>query len=145
MQGLGFTDEIPEATAATITGEARALLAGHEPFDIEVGEVVVSDEAIALPAKPAAPVRGLRDSVRRAIGSVLGEDQVPENAERYRPHVSLAYIAADGPALPYVEAVKAVEDAPAHVRVARVDLIEMHRDRRMYEWEVIASLPLGRK
>jgi hypothetical protein len=36
-----------------------------------------------------------------------------------------------------------VRPDPVAVRISRVDLIEMHRDHRMYEWTVVASLPLN--
>jgi 2'-5' RNA ligase len=142
MQGIGFTDEVTDTTATRIAEEARAILADVPAFEVEFGEVIVADEAIVMPATPAAPVRDLRTATRQAIGRILGDDQVPESADRFRPHVSVAYLTANGPATPYVNALKASKPEPAHVRISHVDLIEMHRDRRMYEWAVVARLPL---
>ncbi|WP_442933394.1 2'-5' RNA ligase family protein [Micromonospora psammae] len=109
---------------------------------VEFSQVVVADEAIVMPAIPAEPVQGLRAATRTAIGRIVGEDQVPEDPSRYRPHVSVAYLTADGPAEPYVQAVRSVAPEPAAVTIRHVDLIEMHRDRRMYEWQVVARMPL---
>ncbi|NJC72391.1 2'-5' RNA ligase family protein [Planosporangium thailandense] len=143
MQGIGFTDQVSDATVTAIVDEARDILADVPEFEVEFGEVIVTDEAIVMPAEPAAPVRHLRAAVRGAIGRVFGEDQVPENADRFRPHVSVAYLTADGPAAPYVEALQAAKLEPARVRISHIDLIEMHRDRYMYEWTVLARLPLS--
>jgi 2'-5' RNA ligase len=142
MQGIGFTDEITDTIVTAIANETRAVLADVPAFEVELGEVIVADEAIVMPTTPAAPICELRTAIRSAIGRVLGDDQVPENADRFRPHVSVAYLTADGPAAPYVEAVTEAKPEPARVLINHVDLIEMHRDRRMYEWTIIARLPL---
>jgi hypothetical protein len=63
---------------------------------VEFSEIIVSDEAIVLPAEPASRFHELRKAVRNAIGCVIGHGQVPEDAERYRPHVSVAYITRQG-------------------------------------------------
>jgi 2'-5' RNA ligase len=144
MQGVGFTDELPATAVDQLTQEAREEIAGLPAFEVEFGEIVVADEAIVMPAEPAEPLRQLRRVTRHAIGAVLGNDQVPEDAYRFRPHVSVAYITADGPAEPYLNAVRAVQPDPARVRIDHVDLIEMQRDDRMYEWTTVAALPLSR-
>ena len=142
MQGIGFTDEVADETLAAIIEKARRQLAGRRPVDVQFGEVIVADEAIVMPATPAEAVQQLRTTTRTALGHVLGDHTVPEDPRRYRPHVSVAYLATDGPAGPYVQAVKATEPRPAAVRITHVDVIEMHRDRQMYEWSLIARLPL---
>jgi 2'-5' RNA ligase len=142
MQGIGFTDEVPLTTAVRIAEQGRAILADMPEFEVEFGDIVVSDEAIVLPAEPAEPLQQLRTATRTAIGRVFGDDQVPEDPDRYRPHVSVGYIAADGPANPYLIAVQAVRRDPVRVRISHVDLIEMHRDHRMYEWALVSPLPL---
>jgi 2'-5' RNA ligase len=77
-----------------------------------------------------------------SIADALGADAVSEDPNRFRPHLSVAYIAAAGSSAPYVDALRAVHAEPAQARVSTVELIEMHRDNRMYEWAVLASLPL---
>lgn len=94
-----------------------------------------------VPVPESGPLAQRR--TRTAIGRVVGEDQVPEDPSRYRPHVSVAYLTAAGPAEPYIEAVRSIAPEPAVVTISHVDLIEMHRDRRMYEWQVVARMPLG--
>ncbi|WP_329014977.1 2'-5' RNA ligase family protein [Micromonospora rifamycinica] len=142
MQGIGFTDEVADETLAAIVDEARGQFAHLSPIDVQFSEVVVADEAIVMPATPAAAVNRLRTTTRAALGQVLGDANVPEDPHRFRPHVSVAYLTTDGPAKPYLRAVAATEPAPATIRVAHVEVIEMHRDREMYEWSLVARLPL---
>ncbi|MGV9980403.1 2'-5' RNA ligase family protein [Micromonospora wenchangensis] len=142
MQGVGFTDELEPDVVGRIAAEARSLLARVPAFNVEFGPVVVADEAIVMPAEPTEPIRELRHLTRRAIGGVLGEDQVTENADRFRPHVSVAYITADGSAVPYIDAVSHAEAKTAALTLNHVDLIEMHRDQQMYEWRTVEAIPL---
>jgi 2'-5' RNA ligase len=142
MQGIGFADEVAGTTLSAIATEAADLLAQVPEVAAQFREIVVANEAVVMPATPAEAVRRLRATTRAAIGRVLGEDQVPEDTRRFRPHVSIAYLTTDGPADPYIRAVNAIEPEPAVVRISHVDLIEMHRDRRMYEWSVVRRFPL---
>ncbi|MEV0329835.1 2'-5' RNA ligase family protein [Micromonospora echinospora] len=143
MQGIGFVDELAPETVRRISESARSLMADVRPFVVEFDQVVVADEAIVLPAEPAEPVHELRRLTRQAIGRVLGQDQVTEAEDRFRPHVSVAYLTADGSAAPYLGALRAVRRQPARVTITHVDLIEMHRDQQMYEWRTVEAIPLG--
>ncbi|KAB1129463.1 2'-5' RNA ligase family protein [Micromonospora sp. AMSO12t] len=142
MQGVGFADELAPDVVGRIAAEARSMLTSVPAFDVEFGPIVVADEAIVMPAEPAEPIRELRRLTRQAISRVLGEDQVAEDADRFRPHVSVAYITADGSAVPYVDAVSRAEVGTARLTINHVDLIEMHRDQQMYEWRTVQALPL---
>ncbi|WP_328342791.1 2'-5' RNA ligase family protein [Micromonospora sp. NBC_00421] len=142
MQGIGFTDEVADERLAAIIDEARGQLARLSPIDVQFSEVVVADEAIVMPATPAEAVHRLRTTTRAAIGHVLGDTNVPEDPLRFRPHVSVAYLTSEGSAEPYVQAVAATQPRPAAVRITHVDVIDMHRDRQMYEWSLITGLPL---
>jgi hypothetical protein len=72
-----------------------------------------------------------------------GDGEQPEDSDRFRPHVSVGYITADGSSALYITAVQAVRPEPVRVQISHVDLIEMHRDRHMYEWTVVSPLPLN--
>lgn len=143
MQGIGFTDETTDETLAVIIQEAGMLLAQQLAVKVQFGDIVVADEAIVMPAIPAGAVQRLRDTTRTAIARAIEENQVPEDPNRYRPHVSVAYLTTDGPAEPYVRAAEEIRPEPVTVRIDHVNIIEMHRDRQMYEWSVVARLPLG--
>ena len=128
---------------SAVAAEARRTLADIPAPEITFRDVVVADEAIALPAEPGGPVRDVRTATREAIGAVLGHATVSEDPKRHRPHVSVAYIRADGPALPYIHATAAVHTDAVRLRLRHVDLIKLNRDHRMYEWNTITRLPLG--
>ncbi|CAM5501889.1 MULTISPECIES: 2'-5' RNA ligase family protein [Streptomyces] len=140
-QGIGFIDEVSEDDVQAIVAAAHTRLAAVPAFDIELGPAVVDPEAVLLPANPAEPVQRLRAAIRTAIGDVLHE--VPEAADGFRPHVSVAYSAVNGTAEHVTEALAPLAASTARVHIAAADLIVIHRDNRMYEWETYASVPLG--
>jgi 2'-5' RNA ligase superfamily len=89
-------------------------------------------------------VQEVRAVVRAAIADVAGPDGVPEAADGYQPHISLAYVNRDRSATDLLRAIQRVDGDPVDVAVLAVSLIEMHRDRRMYEWRTVADLRIGR-
>ncbi|WP_445520834.1 2'-5' RNA ligase family protein [Streptomyces sp. NEAU-174] len=141
MQGIGFVNEVAERDVKAVVEAARARLLAVPAFDLQLGPEVIDPEAVLLPAHPSEPVQDVRDAIRAAIGDVLGE--VPESADGFRPHVSVAYSAADGPAAPVSKALAALDARPAHARITTAELIVIHRDNLMYEWEPYATAPLG--
>jgi hypothetical protein len=83
----------------------------------------------------------MRDAIRLAIADVRGPQRVPDGPA-WSPHVSIAYGSADGPADAF-EAALDGEDTVAAVTVNAVTLIRLGRDQHGYEWETLASVPLG--
>jgi hypothetical protein len=69
-----------------------------------------------------------------------GRREVPEAAE-WAPHVSVAYANSDGPDNAINAALSDGRGETATVRA--VDLIQLGRDRHVYEWEIIETLSLG--
>jgi 2'-5' RNA ligase len=143
MQGVGFTDEVDRSDIERIVAAARARCAQLEPFPVTLGPVWVDPEALALPARPAEALIRLRSTVREAIADVWGGDRVPEAAEGWIPHVSLAYANTDGPAEPIFQALAALPRQTVEFEVSAVALIELNRDHKMYEWTDVATVPLG--
>ncbi|GAA2786882.1 2'-5' RNA ligase family protein [Kitasatospora aburaviensis] len=141
MQGLGSTDEVSEADARAIADAAAHHLAKISAFDLALGPAIVTPEALLLTVEPADPVHAVRSAVRAAIADVWPE--VPENADGFRPHVSVAYSNAAGPGRPAAEALASVASYPATARITSADLIVLGRDRQMYEWETFEHVPLG--
>jgi hypothetical protein len=74
----------------------------------------------------------------------LGRSRVPERAEGFRAHVSLAYSSAAGPAAPIAAALDQVQSEPVTVTVREAALIILNRDQRMYQWQTCTTAPLGR-
>ncbi|TVL88494.1 hypothetical protein [Streptomyces sp. SAJ15] len=62
---------------------------------------------------------------------------LPPAPERRRRHPG-----PKAPAEPVYQALSAVNIAPATARITAADLIVIHRDQRMYEWESYAHAPM---
>jgi hypothetical protein len=130
-QDVGFTDEITDADLAAITGAVRARLAAIEPIPVTIGPARVADEGILFWVAPDHGLSPMRDAIRAAIADVRGAQRVLDGPA-WAPHVSIAYGRADGAA-----------DAFAALTVDAVTLIRLGRDRHVYEWETLATAPLG--
>ncbi|MCZ1001154.1 2'-5' RNA ligase family protein [Streptomyces mirabilis] len=141
MQGIGFVGEAKEQDVYAIVDAARTRLAAIPAFDLQIGPEVLDPEAVLLHVHPDGPVRAVRNAIRGAIGNILGE--VPEEAEGFTPHVSVAYSAGDGPTEPIAQILASLNLAPAQARISSAELIVIHRDNQMYEWETFAKVPLG--
>lgn len=140
MQGLGFEGEVAWDEAGLIAGAARAMLERVAPFDVVIDRPAFTPEAVRWEAAPSEPVTFVRDVLRSAIATVW--KKVPERREGFGPHISIAYSNAALPAAPILAALAAEPSAPATARIASVELIRLGRDRQMYEWETVDSIPL---
>lgn len=140
MQGVGFVDEVPRGVAAAVADAARVRLSGVAPFTLVFDRVVVDAEGVGFRFGESGP--GLvRAALRAAIGDVM--PVVPEAADGFAAHVTVAYSNADGSLRPVLDAVALVDVPPVEVRVSRADLIVLGRDTHAYTWEVFASVSLG--
>jgi 2'-5' RNA ligase len=147
MQGIGFVDDLDGDQVAELDRKIRERLAQVPPPVVTFHRPVVRTEAVYLPALPAEPVAAVRNAVRAVIGDVLGPDNaelVPEHVQRFRPHVSIAYSNTAHPGEPVAAALGRVEAAPVTVALQHVELMEFHRDNRMYEWTRSDQVPIGR-
>lgn len=103
-------------------------------------------DAITLPAEPADPLRQLRQGTYEVIQAVLGQERMhepPKTIAQYRPHVSVAYINAPGPARPIVSALQRARPEPVTTALGSASVLTFHRDNRMYEWTTATRLPIG--
>ncbi|MEH0609082.1 2'-5' RNA ligase family protein [Streptomyces scabiei] len=141
MQGIGFVGETKEQDVHSIVDAAQTRLTAIPAFDALIGPAVLDPEAVLLHVHPDGPIRAVRHAIREAIGDVLGE--VPEKAAGFTPHVSVAYSAQDGAAKPIAQVLSGLNVTPAHARISTAELIVIHRDNEMYEWETFAKVPLG--
>ncbi|WP_234373729.1 2'-5' RNA ligase family protein [Streptomyces scabiei] len=141
MQGIGFVGETKEQHVNSIVEETHTRLAVVPAFDLRIGPEVLDPEAVLLHVHPDSPVRAVRSAIREAIGDGLGD--VPEKAEGFTPHVSVAYSAGDAPAQPIAQILDDLNLTPAQARISSAGLIVIHRDNQMYEWEPFAKVSLG--
>ena len=140
MQGLGFVGEVDESDVDAIVSAAGQRLAEVEPFSLVLHRPAITAEAIRWDPPGDGPAR-VREAIRAAIAEVWAV--VPEPADGFGAHVTIAYSAAHGRARPVRAALDLVDARPATARIEAAQLIVLGRDRRMYEWETRACVPLG--
>jgi len=143
MQGIGFVNEVSGDDVDAIVAHARTRCAALAPMKLTFGAPHVDPESIQIAIEPAEAVRNLRAAIRAAIGDVWGADHVPEAAEPYDPHMSLAYINADGPVGPLADALGRLPKLSAAAIVSSCQLIILNRDNGMYVWEPYATVNIG--
>lgn len=144
-QGIGFVDEISPDELEGIRQGIASELAQVEPPTVTFERPTIRPEAVVLLAHPPEPLYEVRRRIHRAAAAVLGDeraDPLPK-PEDYAPHVSSAYVNADASATPIAAALDAVEAKPVTVTFTKADLLEFHRDHRMYEWTDATHVPIG--
>ncbi|PWR14861.1 hypothetical protein DKT69_14005 [Micromonospora sicca] len=142
MQGLGFTDEVHQQDLARIIEEARRRCAALTPVELTLGPVDPDAEGIGLLVTPWHAAEELRHTIRDAIESVW--TTVPEAADGFRPHVTIAYSGAPVSTEPIRARLAAARDLPpVTVRITEVPLIALRRDDRVYQWDTVATIRLG--
>jgi 2'-5' RNA ligase len=143
MQGVGFTHDIVGSNLHELIDHVQTRLGEQPPLQVGFHRPVIRPEAIALPPQPVEPVLNLRRTIREAMATTLGETRVPERAEGFQPHVSLAYSNGSHPSDSILRTLEHTIVEPVNVTIDKVSLIELHRDRRMYEWQTQAVAQLN--
>jgi 2'-5' RNA ligase len=140
-QGIGFTDEVPDAELDAIMDGARERLAALSRVTVSMGPAIVDPEVVRLEVRPADALTPIRHALRDAISATRGPEKVSD-PEDWTPHVSVAYSNSDGPMEPYVKALDPPL-APVPVDISDVQLIVLSRDTHLYEWQTRAAVPLA--
>ncbi len=143
MQGMGFTSDVSESEHHQLVEAVRPRLAAISAPTLTFSRSVLLPEAVALIPEPAEPVHAIRGAIRAGVAAVWGEDRVPDPDQGFRAHLSVGYVNAPGPAEPILTAMHSVSSAPAIVPIRAASLIELHRDHRVYQWQVVTEVPLG--
>jgi 2'-5' RNA ligase len=143
VQGLAFADDITPDETAQIGATARDRCADLGPFDLTIGPLAGYPGGVFLRAAPWDPVHQLRSRLRDAIGQTIGEDRVPDEPRRFKPHVTVGYC---NDAAPAAELIARVHDLrrrpPLTITVHAAHLIELRREHHTYRWDVIESVHL---
>jgi hypothetical protein len=140
-QGIGFTDEVPDADIEAIIEASQERLADAPRAAVRMGPAVVDPEVVRLEVRPVDVLTPVRGALRDAIAVVRGAEQLCESDD-WTPHVSVAYSNADGPMEPYLK----VLDPPMEsvsVEITDVQLIILERDTHLYQWQTRAVIALG--
>jgi 2'-5' RNA ligase len=142
MQGLGHVEDINIAALDFVTLRVAERLRTLAPITTSYQRAEITSEAVILTPDDPEAFAEARRAIRAGITDALGE--CPESEDGFRAHVSVAYGNADADAAPIRAALDRAEPvAPSTATYTKVSLIRMHRDQRMYEWDVIRAVPLG--
>lgn len=140
-QGVGFTDEVPDADLEAVIDAARERLAVVRCVTVSMGPAIIDPEVIRLEVQPADALTPVRRAIRDAIAAARGPEHLTES-DGWTPHVSVAYSNSDGPMEPYIKTLDPPL-APVRVEIADVQLIVLGRDEHLYEWRTRADIPLA--
>jgi 2'-5' RNA ligase len=143
VQGIGFADEVGAGEVERIVAAVRRRCAALVPLRLTLGPAQLVDEGVWLRVAPPVAVRWVRAAVRAGIAEVWGLGRVPEPAGGFTPHVSLAYSNTDGPSGPYAAALAAAGPQSATLELGAIQAISLGRDRHLYRWETVATVPLA--
>jgi 2'-5' RNA ligase len=144
VQGLGFAGEVPEADVAAIVEATRPELAALPPRVAEAGPAYADSETVQVAIHPADEVAEVRAALRRGIAAVWGANNVPEDADIFRPHVTFAYSNSHNNRSEIADALDSIGPLTTKATVGRLSLIRLHRDNQAYEWTEIAEVKIGR-
>ncbi|WP_327039739.1 MULTISPECIES: 2'-5' RNA ligase family protein [Micromonospora] len=123
-----------------MVAEARHRCAGLPPLDLSFGPVDPDAEGIGLLVRPWDRVEHLRATIRDAIGAVW--PTVPEPAQRFRPHVTIAYSGSPAPIEPIRARLAELRHRPpVQVTIRQVPLIALRRENHTYRWTTVATVP----
>jgi 2'-5' RNA ligase superfamily len=139
-QGIGFADAVSDSDLAALAVAAGGRLASVPGTSVTVNVPGAVGEGVVCWVGPDGVLDPVRDALRAAIASVWGLGRVPDSPQWY-PHVSFAYANADADGDEIDAALEGL--SPAAVTITTVELIRLGRDRHVYEWEPIATLPLA--
>lgn len=142
-QGLGHLADVPDDQRNLIIDAVRRKLAKLPPATVTFHRPVLHREAVVLPPTDPRPLVAVRTAIRAGIAEVWGLDQVPDQPDGFRPHISAGYMNAPGNPSPLRHAVDQVDVPPLTVTLHNASLILMHRDHRMYEWTTTATASIG--
>lgn len=144
LQGIGFADEVSDDDLDRITDEAYSRCSSLPPFTVEVGPADGDAEGVPLAVTPWEPIERLRARLREAVGAVWGDDRVPDQADGFRPHVTVFYSNSDSDPRTLATLLDPLRDAPPVATTVRsVSLIQLDRDEQVYRWRTRTSIPLG--
>ena len=141
LQGIGFTDRVPDADLAGIVEATRGRLKDFGAFPVTVGPAVLDPECIRLPVRPTEPLQHLRDLTRAAIVDIWGDDAVPELPE-LDPHVTLAYSNNQALAAPIATRLLAHPSPSTAFPITTLTLLSLTRTHHLYHWTPNLTIPL---
>jgi 2'-5' RNA ligase len=141
LQGVGFTDRVPDEDLADIIEATRHRVTTIEAFPVTIGPAVLDAETVQLPIRPVEPLQHLRDLIRAAITDVWGDDAIPELPD-LNPHITLAYSNHRDPTGPAAARLLAHPPHTATLPITTLTLVTLTRTTHLYHWTPQSTLPL---
>jgi 2'-5' RNA ligase len=141
-QIVGFADEIPRDEIEAMSGDVGKRLAALDPIEVEIGKVWFHSEAVMLTVRPPRALDSVRTAIRDAVAATVSVHQLADEPD-WTPHVSLAYSSATGPAAPVIAALGHQSESRP-LTVSTVHLVAQERTGRLYRWDCLAPVGLGR-
>lgn len=145
IQRVAFTDELLASSLQTVVATVRQRCRDVAPFRLRIGWLAGSTGAVRFTALPVTPVVEVR-----AMSAMPGPKVdtpghiLPDAAEKFWPHVSIAYSNTTQPTAPVATQIEALRHLPpAEVLVTSVALVELWREGRVYLWEELERARLG--
>jgi 2'-5' RNA ligase len=139
VQGIAFDDELDPARVDAIGKEIGELAGRYRLPTLTVGRARPDHDAISMPVTPTEELRALRSAIRAAVGAPLY--QLPEPAEGFTPHISIAYahapVAGLGARLAGIGAPELRLDVPG------ISLLRLAREQPRWHWEDEQVLRFG--
>lgn len=137
----GFVDQIPRSAIPELLDNAAVQLTDNS-FDLMVGPLAMSTGAIRYTVAPWQPLHAIYNRLAAATTKSTGA-QYPTAADKFRPHLSIAYSNRPQPAGPIQDAIATHRTiSPLHIRVSAVHLVQLRREGAAYVWDTIGTIDL---
>ncbi len=137
---VGFADEVSATQVATMTAQARRLLADVPPIPVTLGRVFYHPEAVVLAVEPLDALQPVLHAVT-AAARAAGCDAKPDT-DPWLPHVTVAYSNTAAPAAPVIAALgRRLPETTITIR--SVSLVAQTQVGRTWQWQPAAEVRLG--
>ncbi|MGH3977914.1 MAG: 2'-5' RNA ligase family protein [Pseudonocardiaceae bacterium] len=142
---LAFTDELSAANLPAAVAAPRQRCRDIPPFRLRIGWLAGSTGAIRFTALPMEPIVEVRDIVlAQAAHAHVHKNAYACSADRFWPHVSIAYSNTAQPAEPIAAMIDGLRALPpAEVLISRLALVELRREGRAYRWDELEQVGIG--
>ena len=140
VRRAGYEDEVSPAELSKLVAKTESEMSGTSRFKLQLIPLAGSPGAVRLSVAPWAPLMDLYQAVQVTGSPTAG----PSAAEVFRPHVGVAYSAAEQPPGPIQQAVRTAAEglASVEIEVDRISLVRMWRTAGWYEWTEVETVLL---
>ncbi len=139
LDDVGFADEVGPVQVEQVVASARASVAGWRPAPLTLGPLAPMEDSVVLTAGPVPGLVDLRDRLRAATCSVLGDGR-NSRLDDFAPHVTLAYLNDACAPEAVMEPLGPVAAGQVVVAESRLTLASVTRRDRHYQWTSCAEV-----